>query len=110
MNIRKMERNHETVKHLGQCTMDQKSDYGRTKPNVDLGAQVKMLMSGMKEVRSVQYYVNCMYYILVQACLRAPPVVADEAKLAIVFTYFPFSFFFLLRFLLFTHFGGISRV
>ena len=31
---------------------------------------------------------------LVQACLRAPPVVADEAKLAIVFTYFSlFSFF-----------------
>ena len=30
---------------------------------------------------------------LVQACLRAPPVVADEAKLAIVFTYF-FLFFF----------------
>ena len=29
---------------------------------------------------------------LVQACLRAPPVVADEAKLAIVITYF---FFFL---------------
>ena len=26
--------------------------------------------------------------ILVQACLRAPHVVADEAKLAIVFTYF----------------------
>ena len=25
---------------------------------------------------------------LVQACLRAPHVVADEAKLAIVFTYF----------------------
>ena len=35
---------------------------------------------------------------LVQACLRAPHVVADEAKLAIVF-------FFLLRLLLFTHFG-----
>ena len=31
------------------------------------------------------------YFILVQACLRVPPVVADEAKLAIVFTYF-FSF------------------
>ena len=27
-------------------------------------------------------------YFLVQACLRAPHVVADEAKLAIVFTYF----------------------
>ena len=26
--------------------------------------------------------------VLVQVCLRAPPVVADEAKLAIVFTYF----------------------
>ena len=49
---------------------------------------------------------------LVQACLRAQPVVADEAKLAIVFTYF-----FLLIFsskcrgvhkstLLFTNFGG----
>ena len=25
---------------------------------------------------------------LLQACLRAPPMVADEAKLAIVFTYF----------------------
>ena len=37
------------------------------------------------------------YNILVQACLPAPTVVADEAKLAIVFTYFfPFflSFFF----------------
>ena len=46
--------------------------------------------------------------MLVQACLRAPPVLADEAKLAIVFTYFLFSFFFLLlllRLLLFTHFG-----
>ena len=34
--------------------------------------------------------------LLVQACLRAPHVVADEAKLAIVFTYFflSFSFFF----------------
>ena len=36
--------------------------------------------------------------VLVQACLRAPHVVADEAKLAIVFTYFffllLFSFFF----------------
>ena len=43
---------------------------------------------------------------LVQACLRAPYGVADEAKLAIVFTYFLFSFFFLLlRLLLFTHFG-----
>ena len=50
---------------------------------------------------------------LVQACLRAPHVVADEAKLAIVFTYFFllflfFSFFFFLlflRLLLFTHFG-----
>ena len=30
--------------------------------------------------------------ILVQACLRAPHVVADEAKLAIVFTYFFLSF------------------
>ena len=28
--------------------------------------------------------------VLVQACLRAPHVVADEAKLAIVFTYFLF--------------------
>ena len=27
-------------------------------------------------------------HILVQACLRAPHVVADDAKLAIVFTYF----------------------
>ena len=26
--------------------------------------------------------------VLVQVCLRGPPVVADEAKLAIVFTYF----------------------
>ena len=33
------------------------------------------------------------HIILVQACLRAPHVVADEAKLAIVFTYFLFSFF-----------------
>ena len=31
--------------------------------------------------------------LLVQACLRAPHVVADEAKLAIVFTYFFLSFF-----------------
>ena len=31
---------------------------------------------------------------LVQACLRAPHVVADEAKLAIVFTYFFLSFSF----------------
>ena len=41
---------------------------------------------------------------------RAPHVVADEAKLAIVFTYFfssssSFFFFFFLRLLLFTHFG-----
>ena len=43
--------------------------------------------------------------VLVQACLRAPPVVADEAKLAIVFTYFFLSSFFFLRLLLFTHFG-----
>ena len=27
-------------------------------------------------------------FVLVQECLRAPHVVADEAKLAIVFTYF----------------------
>ena len=40
--------------------------------------------------------------MLVQACLRAPPGVADEAKLAIVFTYF--FFFFPLRLLLFIHF------
>ena len=47
------------------------------------------------------------FLILVQACLRAPLVVADEAKLAIVFTYFFLSFFLflLLRLLLFTHFG-----
>ena len=32
--------------------------------------------------------------VLVQACLRAPHVVADEAKLAIVFTYFLGNFFF----------------
>ena len=32
--------------------------------------------------------------ILVQVCLRAPPVVADKAKLAIVFTYFFLSSFF----------------
>ena len=31
-------------------------------------------------------------YVLVQACLRAPPVVADKAKLAIVF-HLLFSFF-----------------
>ena len=31
--------------------------------------------------------------ILVQACLRAPHVVADQAKLALVFPYFLFSFF-----------------
>ena len=37
----------------------------------------------------------------VQACLRAPPVVADEAKLAS-------PFFFLLRLLLFTHFEESS--
>ena len=48
---------------------------------------------------------------LVQACLRAPLVVADEANLAIVFTYF-FSFFFLLSFSppsTFHPLGGISR-
>ena len=33
---------------------------------------------------------------LVQACLHAPLVVADEAKLAIVFTYFFLLFFFFL--------------
>ena len=73
---------------------------------------------------SILSYVACVYVavlwmlcscsitalrLLVQACLRAPPVVADEAKLAIVFTYFFllsfFFFFFLLRLLLFTHFG-----
>ena len=54
-------------------------------------------------------YFFLLFSFLVQACLRAPHVVADEAKLAIVFTYFfLFSFFFflfLLRLLLFTHFG-----
>ena len=51
------------------------------------------------------------FFLFVQACLRAPPVVADGAKLAIVFTYFflLFTFFFFLflflRLLLFTHFG-----
>ena len=34
--------------------------------------------------------------LLVQVCLRAPHVVADEAKLAIVFTYFFLLFLFLL--------------
>ena len=43
---------------------------------------------------------------LVQLCLRASPVVADEAKLAIIFIYF-FSFF--LRLLLFTHFGDTQE-
>ena len=44
---------------------------------------------------------------LVQACLRSTLVVADEAKLAIVFTYFfLFFFFFFLCLLLFTHFGS----
>ena len=38
---------------------------------------------------------HCFHLLLVQACLRAPHVVADEAKLAIVFTYFFLSFFFL---------------
>ena len=33
-------------------------------------------------------------FLLVQACLRAPHVVADEAKLAIVFTYFFLLFLF----------------
>ena len=50
-----------------------------------------------------------MVRFLVQACFRGPHVVADEVKLAIVFTYFfLLSFFFfllLLRLLLFTHFG-----
>ena len=49
--------------------------------------------------------------MLVQACLCAPLVVADEAKLAIVFTYFFSSSFFLflfLRLLLITHFGETS--
>ena len=59
----------------------------------------------------MQFFIYCECIIpgnekLVQACLRAPPVVADEAKLAIVFTYFfLFSFFFFLCLLLFTHFG-----
>ena len=40
-----------------------------------------------------KYY--CHYiFVLVQACLRARHVVADEAKLAIVFTYFFLSFSF----------------
>ena len=60
------------------------------------------------------YHYSFIKKTLVQACLRAPHVVADEAKLAIVFTYFFlfFSFFFFLlflRLLLFTHFGE-SRV
>ena len=44
------------------------------------------------------------HQFLVQLCSRVPPVVADKAKLAFVFTYF-FLFFFFLRLLLFTHFG-----
>ena len=42
--------------------------------------------------------------MLVQACLRAPHEVADEAKLAIVFTYFFLLLLLLLCLLLYTHF------
>ena len=38
--------------------------------------------------RSWPLFSPTFFLLLVQACLRAPPVVADEAKLAIVFTYF----------------------
>ena len=47
------------------------------------------------------------YFFLVQASRRAPLGVADEAKLAIVFTYFFSSFF--LRLLLSTHFGDTQE-
>ena len=49
--------------------------------------------------------------LLVQACLRASPVVADEAKLAIVFTYFflLFSFFLFFSSFSFHPLRGISR-
>ena len=40
----------------------------------------------------------CFQILLVQACLRAPPLLTDESKLAIVFTYFFLFFFFLLLF------------
>ena len=45
-------------------------------------------------VRHMWWRTKRSWPFLVQACLRAPHVVADEAKLAIVFTYF-FLFFFL---------------
>ena len=60
--------------------------------------------NGGKPLRiGFRYYSPCeivsrhehLKHLLVQACLRAPLVVADEVKLAIVFTYF-FLFFFLL--------------
>ena len=51
------------------------------------------------------------FFLLVQACLRAPPMVADEAKLAIVFTYFFLLFFFSFYFTpsAFHPLRGISR-
>ena len=65
------------------------------------------MYDGLESVLAAYGKLNRNESLLVQACLRAPLVVADEAKLAIVFTYFfllLFSFFFL-RLLLFTHFG-----
>ena len=39
------------------------------------------------------HYALCsLHFLKVQACLRAPQVLADEAKVAIVFTYFFFFF------------------
>ena len=61
---------------------------------VDFANLLVLLVSAQCCNRDVAY----VYKLLVQACLRAPPVVADEAKLAIVFTYF-------FLFLLLSHFG-----
>ena len=48
--------------------------------------------------------------MLVQACLRAPHVVADEAKLAIVFTYFFLLFFsFFSSFFFIFHFFHLKK-
>ena len=45
-----------------------------------------VLACAMRSLAIIITYFRSLF--LVQACLRAPHVVADEAKLAIVFTYF----------------------
>ena len=49
--------------------------------------------SGWSRLRDRTLAVQKKRLKLVQACLRAPHVVVDEAKLATVFTYFFFFFF-----------------